>query len=380
MRVPLLDLGGQLKPIREDIRRAIDEVVDSTRYVMGPRVEEFERAIAEYCGVAHAVGVSSGTDALLAALMALDIGAGDIVITTPYSFFASTGVIARLGATPAFVDIDADTYNMSPAALGSWFETHRDDIPRVKAILPIHLYGQCADMDAITAIAREHDKYVVEDAAQAIGATYPSAAGVRRAGSMGTLGCFSFFPSKNLGAIGDGGMVVTSDERLAEKLRRLRNHGMHPKYHHDMIGGNFSLDALQAAVLSVKLPHLESWHAGRRENATFYDAHLKCAGVTTPAIAYERENHIYNQYIISIADGRDDLREALTAAEIGHDVYYPVALHEQPCFQYLGYSRGDFPNSEYAADHTLALPIYAELSEAMLGHVCATIASALNAV
>lgn len=373
MKVPLLDLNAQLDPLRDEIKRAVADVIDSTRYVMGPRVEELERKIADYCQVRHGIGVSSGTDALLAALMALDVGHGDVVVTTPFSFFATAGVVARLGATPAFVDIEPESYNMCPRALRRWFEDHEALRDRVKAIMPVHLYGQCADMDPILETARQFDVPVVEDAAQAIGAQYPSAAGPRMAGSMGAMGCLSFYPTKNLGGIGEGGMILTDDDALAEKLRRLRNHGANPKYHHAMIGGNFRLDPVQAAALLVKLPHLDSWHARRREHAAYYDERIQWDAVTTPAVRYRRDCHIYNQYVISLADRRDELQRHLTDNDIGTEIYYPVAFHEQECFQYLGGRRGDFPNAEHAARHTLALPIYPELTPDMQDFVIDTI-------
>jgi len=318
--------------------------------------------------------VSSGTDALLISLMALDVGPGDIVVTTPFSFFATAGVIARLGATPAFVDIDPDTYNLSPVALREWFEREEEKRDRVKAIIPVHLYGQCADMDPILEIAEEFDVPVVEDAAQAIGARYPSEKGELKAGTMGTLGCFSFFPSKNLGAMGDGGMVVTNDPALDDKLKKLRNHGAKPKYYHALIGGNFRLDPIQAAVLLVKLPHLDAWHKMRQKNAAYYNKRLATdAGIKRPVIAYKREYHIYNQYVVSVPDRRDELRDFLKDNDIGTEVYYPVPFHEQECFQYLGYTAGDFPNSEYAAKHTIALPIYPELTDAMQRYVAGRI-------
>jgi dTDP-4-amino-4,6-dideoxygalactose transaminase len=336
-------------------------------------VAELEKAVAAYSGSACAVGVSSGTDALLVSLMALDIGPGDIVVTTPYSFFATAGTVARLGAEIVLVDIDPASYNMDPQALQTWFEREKARAARVKAIIPVHLYGQCADMDAIIQIGRSRGIAVIEDAAQAIGAGYPSASGLKKAGSMGTFGCFSFFPSKNLGGIGDGGMVVTDDEPLAEKVRLLRNHGAHPKYYHALIGGNFRLDTVQAAVLLVKLPHLEGWHAMRRKNAACYDELFAGSAVSVPAISYGREHHIYNQYVISVPEKRDELRAWLTQNDIGNEVYYPVAFHEQECFRNLGYKKGDFPHSEYAARHTLALPVYPEITRPMQEHVAETI-------
>lgn len=373
MNVPLLDLQAQLAPMEAEIKRAVLDVVESGRYIMGPEVDGLEAEIAAYCGVKYAIGVTSGTDALLAALMALDVGPGDLVVTTPYSFFATAGVIARLHATPVFVDIDPASYNICPDALAAWFDANPDAAERVKAILPVHLYGQCAAMDPILAIANQYDVPVIEDGAQAIGAAYPGAAGVKKSGAMGTMGCFSFFPSKNLGCMGDGGMVVTGDAALADKLRRLRNHGMEPKYYHDLIGGNFRLDALQAAVLRVKLKHLDTWHQMRRENAAYYDGHFTHAAIGLPALAYGREHHIYNQYIVRISEGRDAAKAHLTANGVGCDIYYPIPFHLQACFQYLGYREGDFPHAEQAAKETLALPIYPELTDAMQAHVVATL-------
>lgn len=365
MRVPLLDLKAQLTAIEAEIKEAIEEVVDSTRYIMGPKIEELEQKIAEYIGVEHGVGVSSGTDALLVSLMGLGIEPGDIVITTPFSFFATAGVIARLNAIPAFVDINPDTYNIDPEALRKWFEKNKDKAEKVKAIIPVHLYGQCADMNAIGDIAQEHSIPVVEDAAQAIGAKYPSRKGIKRAGSMGMCGCLSFFPTKNLGGVGDGGMVVTDDAEFADTLKTLRDHGSRPKYYYTLIGGNFRLDPIQAAVLLAKLPYLEQWHSMRRCNAAYYDENLNVEGIKTPTIAYDRDSHIYNQYIISLPGRRSQLRDFLNEREIGHEVYYPVPLHLQECFEYLGHSSGDFPMSEYAAEHILALPIYPELTTEM---------------
>lgn len=369
MKVPLLDLKAQLNPIRDEIITAVTEVVDSTRYVMGPKINELEKQVAEYCGVAHGIGVTSGTDALLISLMSLDVKQDDLVLTTPYSFFATAGVIARLRAVPVFIDIQPDTYNLDPLRLQEWLDSNSDKLGKVRAIIPVHLYGQCADMDLIMKIANAHEIPVIEDAAQAIGSKYPSSAGVKKAGSMGTMGCFSFFPSKNLGCMGDGGMVVTNNADLAEKLVKLRNHGASPKYYHAMIGGNFRLDPIQAAVLLVKLPHLEEWHQARRENASYYDENLNIPGIQKPKIAYEREYHIYNQYIISVPEKRDELRDFLTKNDIGNEIYYPVSFHEQECFRYLGYKNGDFPNSESASRHTIALPIYPELTREMQNYI-----------
>lgn len=370
MNVPLLDVAAQLTPLKSELMKAIEDVVDSGRFIMGPLVEELEEKIAQYAGAKYGISMSSGTDALLAALMALDVGPGDIVLSTPYSFFATVGVVARLGATPVFVDIDLQSYNIDPAELENWFEENKAEIPRVKAIIPVHLYGQCADMERIMQIASRYGIPVIEDGAQAIGSSCPFGGKIKSSGSIGKMGCFSFFPSKNLGAMGDGGMVVTSDEALAEKLAKLRNHGSAPKYYHSLIGGNFRLDALQAAVLLVKLPHLDTWHEMRRANAVFYDEQLSgIAGLKMPAITWSRENHIYNQYVISVDSRRNELRDYLQGQGITTEVYYPVSFHEQECFRYLGYNTGDFPNSEFAASHTLALPIYPELTREMQAYV-----------
>jgi len=369
MKVPLLDLKAQLTTIRSEMLNAITAVLDSTQYIMGPPVADLEKKIADYCGVQFAVGVSSGTDALLVALMALEVKPGDLVITTPYSFFATAGVIARLGARPVFVDIDPRTFNLAPEHLHDWLIKNSRQIKKVKAIIPVHLYGQCADLDPILEIAGKYNIPVVEDAAQAIGASYPSKNGIKKAGSMGKMGCFSFFPSKNLGGIGDGGMVVTDDSALTEKLIKLRNHGSHQKYYHSLIGGNFRLDTIQAAALLVKLPHLKSWHLARQKHAEYYDKAFSNSVIKAPYVAYQRSYHIYNQYVILVPDKRNELRQYLADNEIGSEIYYPVPFHLQECFKYLGYNSGDFPHSEYAASHSLALPIYPELTEEMQAYV-----------
>lgn len=369
MKVPLLDIRPQLEQCGDALRDAVLEVVASTRYIGGPKVEQLEEAIARYSGAEHAVGVSSGTDALLISLMALGAGQGDIVLTTPYSFFATAGCIVRTGATPALVDIVDESYTMDPEALRAWFGEHPGEAGRVKAVIPVHLYGQCADMDALVDIAREYGAAVIEDAAQAIGAGYPSRGGEKRAGAIGDAGCLSFFPSKNLGGLGDGGMVVTNDAGLADKVAVLRNHGAQPKYHHKWVGGNFRLDAVQAAALLVKLDHLDEWHAARRENAAFYDQHLDVAGLKTPSPVYGRARHTYNQYVVAVPERRDALREHLTSAGVANEVYYPVPFHEQECFQGLGYRRGMFPKSEWAAAHTLALPVYPGMTGEMREYV-----------
>ncbi len=352
--VPLLDLEAQYRPLRDEILAAITRVCDSQRFIMGPEVEGLERELAAHLGVREAVAVSSGTDAILAALMVLGIGAGDEVVTSTYSFFATAGCIARVGATPVLVDIDPATFNLDPAAVRAALT------PRTRAIIPVHLYGLCADMDPIMDAAREHAVAVIEDAAQAIGATYKT----RPAGSIGTIGCFSFFPSKNLGAFGDGGLVTTSDPALAHEIRLIRNHGAEPKYFHKRIGANFRLDALQAAVLRVKLPHLARWTAMRQANAARYDALFRSAGlsdrIVLPFRPVDRE-HIFNQYIVRVPD-RDRVRALLSAHGIGTEIYYPVPFHLQECFAGLGHRAGDFPHAEAAAASTLALPIYGELT------------------
>lgn len=352
--VPLLDLQAQYRPIRDEILAAITRVCDSQRFIMGAEVEALERELADYLGVPEAIAVSSGTDALLVTMMALGIGPGDEVITSTYSFFATAGCVSRLGATPRLVDIDPATYNLDPAALQAAIT------PRTKAIIPVHLYGLCADMDPIMAIADAAGIPVIEDACQAIGATYKG----RQAGAIGRAGCFSFFPSKNLGAFGDAGLVTTTDRALAHEIRLLRNHGAEPKYFHKRIGGNFRLDALQAAVLRVKLPHLASWTEARRANAHRYQDRFRAAGldgrITLPVEVPDRF-HIFNQFVVRVPQ-RDHVREELTARGIGTEIYYPVPFHLQECFAPLGYRRGDFPEAEAAADSTLAIPIYGELT------------------
>lgn len=356
--VPLLDLKAQFASIRQEVVSAVMQVLESQQFILGPVVEECERRIAEYCGCEFAVGVSSGTDALLLALMAERIGPGDEVITTPYTFFATAGSIARVGAKPVFVDILPDTYNIDPAQIEAKIT------PRTKAIIPVHLYGQCADMDPILQVAEKHGLTVIEDAAQAIGAEYRG----RRAGSMGKYGCFSFFPSKNLGCAGDGGMVTCRDAETAELLRVLRVHGSKPKYYHSLIGGNFRFDAIQAAVVNAKLPYLDLWSQMRQANAMRYrrlfaEAGLLADGrIRLPDEAPERR-HIYNQFVIR-AERRDQLIVFLRDRRIGAEIYYPVPLHLQECFAYLGHRPGEFPQSESAARETLALPIYPELSDA----------------
>jgi dTDP-4-amino-4,6-dideoxygalactose transaminase len=352
--VPLLDLQAQYAPLRDAILAAITRVCDSQRFIMGPEIVALERELASLIGVDHAVAVSSGTDALLLALMALDIGAGDEVVTTTYSFFATAGAIVRLGARPVLVDIDPATYNIDPSAIEAAIT------PRTKAILPVHLFGLCADMEPIVSIANRAGVPIVEDAAQAIGSSYNSLP----AGGIGTFGCFSFFPSKNLGAFGDAGLVTTNDAALAKRAELLRMHGMEPKYYHHLVGANFRMDALQAAVLRVKAPHLAAWTEARRLNAQRYVTLFRDAGLLDRVVLPVEpagHHHIFNQFVIRVPH-RDDLKRFLDARHIGNEVYYPVPFHLQPCFANLGYSRGDFPHAERAADQTMAIPIYSELS------------------
>jgi dTDP-4-amino-4,6-dideoxygalactose transaminase len=365
--VPLLDLKAQYAAIRAEVDAAIQRVVASQHFINGPDVEGLEQEVARYCGTAHCVGVSSGSDALLVALMALDVGPGDEVITTPYTFFATVGAVVRLGARPVLADIDPVTFNINPAEVAARVT------PRTRAVIPVHLFGQCADMGPILEVARRHRLAVIEDAAQAIGAEYKG----RRAGSLGTVGCFSFFPSKNLGAFGDGGAVVTNDAALADKMRCLRGHGANPKYYHKLVGGNFRLDTLQAAVLRVKLKYLDAWTARRQENAAFYNQALGgdfrlWPHLRTPAVVQSR--HVFNQYVVRFAQ-RDAVWAHLKAQRIGCEVYYPVPLHLQECFAHLGYRAGDFPESEEAARTTLALPIYPELTAAQREHVARLVVS-----
>jgi len=376
MQVPLLDLKAQYAPLRTEIEAAIREVCDSQAFVLGPKVEELERRVAAYCGARHGIGVSSGTDALLVALMALEIGPGDEVITTPYSFFATAGVVARLGARPVFCDVEADTLNIDPDAVADFLATrcrregdalvNKATGGRVRVLMPVHLFGQTADMDRLMALAQRHGLAVVEDAAQAIGSRTASG---RQAGSIGAIGCLSFFPSKNLGAFGDGGMCLTNDTALAERLRILRVHGGKPKYYHAVIGGNFRLDALQAAVLLVKLGQLDAWTDARQRNAERYDrAFAAAGGAIGRPVARAGNRHIYNQYVIRVAD-RDGLRRHLADSQVGTEIYYPVPLHLQACFSALGHSSGDFPVAEAAAQDSLALPVYPELDAAQLDYV-----------
>ena len=364
--VPLLDLKAQYATIREETRAAMDRVAESQYFILGPEVKALEAEVAAYSQCRYGIGVSSGTDALLVAMMALNVGPGDEVITTPYTFFATAGCIARLGAKAVFVDIDPASYNIDAAGIEAAITE------RTRAIIPVHLYGQMADMDPIMAIAQRHALPVIEDGAQAIGAEYQG----RRAGSIGQLSCFSFFPSKNLGGFGDGGMVTTNDSILAEQVTLLRGHGAKPKYYHKFVGGNFRLDAIQAAVLRVKLPHLDDWTAGRQRNAALYRqlfAELGLTDVIGLPVELPNMRHIYNQFVIRCPD-RDGLMAHLKACGIGHEIYYPVPMHLQECFADLNYRQGDFPESERAAKETLAIPIYPELTAAQQESVVAAIA------
>jgi dTDP-4-amino-4,6-dideoxygalactose transaminase len=362
MGVPLLDLKAQHEPLHKEIMAALEKTIRSQAFILGPEVAKLEERVAAYSQSKYGIGVSSGTDALLLALMAIGVGPGDEVITTPYSFFATAGAIVRLGAKPVFVDIDPVTYNINPSKITKAITV------KAKAVIPVHLYGQCADMAPILDLAQRHNLKVIEDAAQAIGSEYRDG---RRAGSMGTVGCLSFFPSKNLGALGDGGMVVTNDQELAERMKVMRVHGGKPKYYHKMIGGNFRLDTMQAAVLNVKLSCLDEWTARRQENARRYETLFQQSGlvqqgrVWLPAPVHRdsgaKHYHIYNQFVLRV-EKREALMGHLKAQGIGAEIYYPVPFHLQECFRYLGHKEGDFPESERAAKETVAIPIYPELT------------------
>jgi dTDP-4-amino-4,6-dideoxygalactose transaminase len=391
MHVPMLDLSQQYRDLGDSIREAINGVLASSRFILGPKLEAFEKAMCAYCDTPHAVGVSSGTDALLVILMALGIGRGDAVITTPYTFFATAGCIARVGARPLFADIDPETYNIRPSAIqeciekncqpdtdGTWKTKNGE---KLRAMIPVHLFGLCCEMDVLLEIAERYRLVLIEDAAQAIGAEFPFPKRIAKAGTMGEVGLFSFYPSKNLGATGDAGMVVSRNEELAQKLRAFREHGMEPRYFHHVIGGNFRLDEIQAAILAVKLPYLEKWADARRAAADFYGAELARAGLTekiaVPAEPYRKRgltnHHVYHQYVVR-TPMRDALREHLGKCEIETAIYYPLGLHEQKCFAYLGYQKGDFPETERAGRETLALPIYPEISREAQRYVVDAIA------
>lgn len=367
MKVPLLDLKEQNDALRPEIEAALGKVLDTNGFILGGEVAALEKELAEYCGAKHAIGCASGTDALLLALMAFDITHGDEVITTPYSFFATVSSITRLGVKPVFVDIDPQTYNLDVSQI----EAKITD--KTKAIQPVHLYGQCADMKSLRKISGKYGIPLVEDAAQAIGAEENG----KRAGAMSEIGCFSFYPSKNLGGMGDGGFMTTDDDALAHKLFALRVHGSFERYHHKWVGLNSRLDGFQGAVLRIKLPHLDFWSDNRKANADYYRQLFSNAKLTEQLmLPYERENvrHIYNQFVIRVPEKRDELRKFLTENEIGNDVYYPVSLHLQECFEYLGYKEGDFPESEKASRETLAIPIYPELKREQQEYVVEKIA------
>lgn len=371
MKVPLLDLKPQNDALRIEIDAAIKKVLDSNGFILGAKVKELETELAEYCNTEYAIGCASGTDALLLALMAFDVGYADEVITTPYSFFATASSVTRLGAKPVFVDIEPDTYNIDVT------QVEAKITEKTKAIQPVHLYGQCAEMSELKEIGKKYNVAIVEDAAQAIGA---EDAGTR-AGDLGDIGCFSFYPSKNLGAMGDAGFMTTNDEALAHKLFALRVHGSFERYHHKWVGLNSRLDAMQAAILRVKLPHLDAWTKARQENAARYRTLFTDAGLTeVVSLPKEKANvrHIYNQFVIRVADKRDELRQFLTDNGIGTDIYYPVPLHLQECFGYLGYKAGDFPESELASRETLALPIYPELEATQQEYVVGKISEFFN--
>ena len=382
-KVPLLDLKAQFAQIRAEVMPIIDQVCASQQFILGEHVRGLEGEVARYCAASAGIGVSSGTDALLLALMALGVGTGDEVITSPYTFFATAGTIARVGARPVFCDIDPVTFNLSPAAVQAFIDQNcvlqgdrllnRRTGGRIKALMPVHLYGQSADMEPLLALAQKFGFKIIEDAAQAIGTEYKDGA---RVGSIGDIGCFSFFPSKNLGAFGDAGLCATNDPELAESMRVLRVHGGKPKYVHAVIGGNFRIDELQAAVLRVKLKYLDGWTAGRQRNAAAYDAAFAQAALgakLAAPVVIPGYRHIFNQYVVRV-QRRDALKTFLGERGIGTEIYYPVPLHLQKCFAYLGYGAGDFPESERAAGESLALPIYPELEPAQLAYVAATIA------
>ena len=366
MDVPLLDLKAQYATIEKEVMAGISEVLKSQRCIGGPKVAELEEKVAALSDCKFAVGVSSGTDAILNTLMSLDIGLGDEVITTPFTFFATVGCIARVGAKPVFVDIDAKTYNIDPSQIEAVVTE------KTKAIMPVHLYGQIADMEPIMEVAQKHNLAVIEDAAQSISSTYKG----RKAGSLGTAGCFSFFPSKNLGGIGDGGMVVTNDEQLYNRLFIMRNHGGKPKYYHKYIGANFRLDPIQAAALLVKLPHLDEWSQGRRQNAAYYNKKFEGTPIATPYISDDCVS-IYNQYVIGVPR-RDEVMAHLKEHNIGCEIYYPIPMHLQECFTSLGYKEGDFPVAEKSAKEVLALPVYPELTDEMKDYVADTVISFLS--
>ena len=384
MNIPMLDLKAQYESIKDEINPKVLETLSSQRFILGPEVEAFEQELADYSGTKFACGVSSGSDALIISLMTLGIGPGDSVVTTPFTFFATAGAIVRVGAKPVFCDIQEDTFNIDPACLQDVLDAKsKEGDHNLKAVIPIHLYGQCVDMTGILEIAEKFDLTVIEDAAQAVGAEFPSQEGVKKACAMGHMGILSFFPSKNLGGFGDGGMVLTSDEDLAKRLKLLRTHGSKNKYFYDTIGGNFRLDSLQAAILRVKLRHLDGWHKARMANAADYDGLFTESGlldngfVQIPAAVYKQSDvqnyHIYNQYVIRV-EKRNELQEFLKSKGVPTAIYYPLPLHLQECFSDLGYTKGDFPVSEKAAEDVLALPVFPELKKDQREYVVSTIA------
>jgi dTDP-4-amino-4,6-dideoxygalactose transaminase len=377
MQVPLLDLKPQYQSIKEDILSSLNEVLEQQQFILGTKVAELEQEIARYCGTKHAVGVNSGSDALLLSMMATGIQPGDKVVTTPYTFFATVGSICRLGAAPLFVDIEPETYNMDPEKLDGLLNSlSAEEKRKVKAIIPVHLFGQCADMEPILRMARESNLKVIEDAAQALGASYTLNGRLKMACSMGDFGCISFFPSKNLGCFGDGGMITTDDEETARKIQSLRVHGQAGRYHHKYIGINGRLDAIQAAVLLVKLPHLDSWTEKRRQNAAYYERLFNEAGLSEylslPHVL-KGSGHVFNQYVIR-ASRRDNLKEHLEKNGVGCAIYYPLSLHMQECYRFLGFGPGDFPESEKAASETLALPVFPELTKEQIEYVVEQVA------
>lgn len=369
MNIPFLDLGMQFEDLKNEITAEVLAVLNSGTYILGPKVSEFETAIAEYCGSSFAIGVSSGSDALLASLMAYQVQPDDLIITSPFTFFATAGAIARLNAKPVFLDIEPEYYTLCPVALHNYLSDKKTILSRVKAIIPVHLFGQMSNMPEIMRIAEQFNIPVIEDAAQSLGASCTYLNTSRLAGSIGNAGCFSFYPTKNLGGMGDAGMIVTSDPTLAETLYMLRNHGSKVRNIHSLIGGNFRLDSIQAAILNIKRMHLDNWNSERRKIALFYDTELKNLPVITPALREAREHHIYNQYVIHAGSKRDNLQQFLNYKGIGTEIYYPKPLHLQECFECLQYSEGMLPVSESAARSTLALPIYPGLTLEKLEYI-----------
>ncbi len=384
MDIPFLDLKAQYQSLKKEIEAKILEVLSTQRFILGPEVEALEKELAAYCGVKFAIGVSSGSDALLSSLMALDIGPGDEVVTTPFTFFATAGAVARLGAKPVFCDIEEKSYNIDPTRLSQFLKQRIENQKnsQIKVLIPVHLYGQCAEMKPIMDLAKKYNLFVIEDAAQAMGSEYLTSRGVKKAGSIGDLNILSFFPSKNLGGYGDGGLILTDDQALADKLQMMRVHGSKDKYLYEFIGGNFRLDALQAAVLRVKFKHLEDWLKERKERAGYYDQLFKESGLIEEGLAlppqpvYKNSGisnyHTYHQYVIR-AKNRDKLQSFLKEKGVPTAVYYPLPLHLQKCFTYLGYQAGDFPQSEKAAAEVLALPIYPELTQGQQDYIVASI-------